>query len=149
LSLPAITRTEVPMYSRPTAPKSIGGVLDDIFKLYTAALPVCWPIALVSAVLSVVPAIFLALKFNGNPSPTAILSQLSSPTLWVSYVALVIVSLVFSVALIDRTLAIADGRESSFAQALGRGFSLIPRAFLVSLLYGIAIFVGLILLVIP
>lgn len=137
------------MYSRPTTPKTIGGVLDDIFKLYAAALPVCWPIALVSAVLSMVPAIYLALRLNDNPSPTAILSQLSSPTLWLSYLALLIVSLVFSIALIDRTLSVADGRESSFAQAIGRGFSMIPRAFLVSLLYGIAVLVGLVFLIIP
>src|SRR6185312_2273186 len=45
------TRRQV-MYTRPTAPRSIGGVLDDAIRLYRAAFSRCWVLALGGGVLS-------------------------------------------------------------------------------------------------
>ena len=88
------------MYSLPTAPKTIGGVLDDIFKLYAAVLPVCWPIALTRGLLIVIPSVFLALQLGSDP--TTIMAGFTSPVFWICYVALIIISVVFSIAVLVR-----------------------------------------------
>jgi len=135
------------MYSLPTAPKTIGGVLDDIFKLYAAVLPVCWPIALTRGLLIVIPSVFLALQLGSDP--TTIMAGFTSPVFWICYVALIIISVVFSIAVLVRALDVAEGRDGSFAAAISRGFVLFPRTFLASFLYGLAVGFGMVLLVVP
>ena len=43
------------MYTRPTEPRSIGGVLDDGFRLWRSAFSKAWPIALMGQLLLAVP----------------------------------------------------------------------------------------------
>ncbi len=135
------------MYSRPTVPKSIGGVLDDIFKLYAAALPVCWSLSLTSALLVMAPNTYLQLQLRGDP--TRAMAQFSSPTVWICYAAIMVVSVALSVSIMVRTLNVANGEDGSFASALSRGFGLFPRTCLASILFGLAVFVGIILLIVP
>ena len=40
------------MYVRPTAPRPIGGVIDDAIKLYRASFRTCLPIALIGSVIT-------------------------------------------------------------------------------------------------
>ena len=136
------------MYSRPTAPKSVSGVLDDVFKLYGAALPVSWRLALVGALLSAIPGFYLESSIAGGDAEQ-MLEALKSPVLWLTYLVLIAVSMIFFVGLIARVNQVAEGADGSFAQAVNRGFSLLPRSLGASLLYFLAVVGGMILLVVP
>jgi hypothetical protein len=135
------------MYSRPTAPSPIGGVLDNIFKLYSAALPVCWPISLISGLISLVPGIYIALKILDNP--TRMVEMIYSPSFWGSYLVLFVISLVFMFAMLIRVAQVAVGEEGTTGGAIARALGLLPRTLGASLLYMLAWIVGCILLVIP
>ena len=73
------------MYTRPTAPRAIGGVIDDAIRLYRASFRSCWPIALLSSIVTTgmslyVLSLFPALETVRDP---ALMWQLFKPSaLW-------------------------------------------------------------------
>jgi uncharacterized membrane protein len=135
------------MYSRPTAPANIGGVLDNIFKLYAAALPQCWPISLTSGLVALIPGIYIALKVGIDP--TQMLGMVSSPAFWGSYLVLILISLMFSFAMLIRVAQVAEGEAGTTGGAIARAGALLPRAFGATLLFLLAYVGGALLLVVP
>src|SRR5580692_9369414 len=91
---------EESMYVQPSAPRSIGGVLDDAFRLYTASLPKIWPLAVAAAVVLVIPNIFLGLATLKSAAlgPQAALGMMKSPGLWLTYLLLIMLYLVLYTA---------------------------------------------------
>lgn len=51
------------MYVQPTAPRAIGGVIDDAIKLYRASFRTCWPIALIGSVVTAAISLYLLSRF--------------------------------------------------------------------------------------
>ena len=51
------------MYVQPTAPRAIGGVIDDAIKLYRASFRSCWPIALIGSVVTAAISLYLLSRF--------------------------------------------------------------------------------------
>jgi hypothetical protein len=135
------------MYSRPSTPKTIGGVLDDIFKLFSPALAACWPIAIIASIAISLPSFYIANKSSATPED--MIAMFTEPTFWLLYLIAMILYFVFYAALLARIEAVANDRDSSVAEAINIALRLAPRMLGASLLYLLAIFVGMILLVVP
>jgi hypothetical protein len=100
------------MYTRPTVPRAIGGVIDDAIRLYRASFRSCWPIALLSSVVTTgmslyVISLFPALETVRDP---ALMWQLFKPSpLWSWLLLPGIASLLLLGALIACQNALAAG----------------------------------------
>lgn len=139
------------MYVQPSAPRTIGGVLDDAFRLYTASLPKIWPLAVAAAVVLVIPNIFLGLATLKNAAlgPQAVLGMMKSPGLWLTYLLLILLYLVLYTAMMSSINSVALGRQASLGEALSIGTRLMPRTFAAGFLMGLMVGIGCILLLIP
>jgi hypothetical protein len=114
------------MYVKPTAPRPIGGVIDDAIKLYRASFGTCVPIALISSlitgsvsyyVLRTVPAL------ESLRDPAQIWEMLQPSPVWSWFLLPGIASLLLLGGIIASQNALAAGRGSmSVLQALAASF---------------------------
>lgn len=134
------------MYERPTEPQSIGGVLDSGFKLFRASFRQVVVLAMVAGFLGQLPSVMMTMMIasGGTPENSSLLS-----TVMISLLIVMLVSMVFFAAIVSRMHGAHAGREVSMGDAFGMGFSCMLPLLGCMLLYGIAIGVGSILLLIP
>ena len=139
------------MYVQPSAPRTIGGVLDDAIRLYTASLPKIWPLALAAAIIMVVPGLFfgLATLKNAALGPQAIAGMMKSPGLWLTYLLMMLLYLVVYTAMMSAVNEVALGRPVILGDALSVGTRLMPRSFAAGILMALMIGIGCVLLLIP
>ena len=139
------------VYTQPSAPRTIGGVLDDAINLYRECLPRSWPLALAPEVALALTDIHLesSLPAYGRQDPTAILSMLRSSDFLVSMLLYFVMLLIFNLALTDHMHRIATGRPGSAGHSLGVGVRLLPRAAGASLVIALATALGTLLLIVP
>jgi len=142
---------ETPVYSRPTAPKSIGGVLDDAVNLYRECLPRSWPLALAAQVALALTDIHLQSQLppHALADPQVLFALLRSGDFLLSALFSCLLLLLFNYALIDHMHAIATHRPASLGRSIGVGVRLLPRAILASILVAVATGVGFLLLLVP
>jgi len=136
------------MYQLPTAPLSIGGILDDGFRLFRATWRQLLPIALVAALLGALPEVLIAGLKEIKPGETP-----GAPTLGIAVVATALVVgflsiLAYSVMLAGVDKAARSG-TTSMREALSVGFRRAPAVLGASVVAGLAVGVGLVLLVVP
>lgn len=138
-------------YQRPTAPRTIGGVLDDAITLYRRSIGKVWPLTLAAAVVVAVPAIFMRLQLAGvqTQGPQAALAAMQSPTYWLSYLAIMLIYIVVYGALLLALDGYARGGTLAVGDALQGGLKLLPRMLVVSILFMIIVMVGMVLFIIP
>lgn len=139
------------MYSQPTAPRTIGGVLDDAFNLYRECLPHSWPLALAPEVALALTDIHLQSKLPAHvpTDPKALFALLSSGDFLLSALLGFLMLMVFNLALTDHMHAIATRRQPALGRSLGVGLRLLPRAIVASILIALATGVGFVLLLVP
>jgi hypothetical protein len=142
------------MYTRPTAPLTIGGVVDDAIKLYRESFRSCWPLALLASL--VVGAFGIALTFYarnaglGLAGIAAAMQLYRQPPILAFYLLQLVLSLAFYGALIASQDAVANGSAPlGTAEAIGIGFTRLGRAVMAAILCWVVIAVGLVLLIIP
>jgi hypothetical protein len=114
------------MYVQPTAPRDIGGVIDDAIKLYRASFRTCWPIALIASLVSAATVLYLLSRFPAIATlrDPAQMLQLFKPSIWGFYLVLSIASLVLLGAIIACQNALAAGAAPmSIGQALSAAFA--------------------------
>jgi hypothetical protein len=73
------------MYVQPTAPRAIGGVIDDAIKLYRASFRTCWPIALIGSVVTAAISLYLLSRFPALATvrdPALMWQMLKPSPLW-------------------------------------------------------------------
>jgi hypothetical protein len=131
------------MYVRPTAPRDIGGVIDDAIKLYRASFRTCWPIALIASVASAATLLYVLSRFPEIATmrdPAQLWELVRAPSVWTWYVALSVVSLVLVSAIIACQNALAAGAAPlSVGQSLAAAFARLHwqlLAIVLWLLYG-------------
>jgi len=130
------------MYVPPTAPRDIGGVIDDAIKLYRASFRTCWPIALIASIVSVATLLYLLSRFPtlATLRDPAQMLQLFKPSVWGLYLALSVASLVLLGAIIACQNALAAGAAPmTVGQALAAAFACVHwqlLGILLWLLYG-------------
>ena len=127
-----------------TAPQSIGGVLDSGFSLFRSALKSTFLVAFAAAFLSA-PAsrISESMVVGGAPGGTLLVGAV------IGLFVYLIVTLVLYGALIALIDKAARGEEGGIRDALSIGLRRGPALFGVSIGYSVAVFLGMILLLVP
>ena len=137
------------MYARPTAPRSIGGVLDDAVRLYKEAFRAwLWPsaaVAVVTAGLGLVAGLLL----GANPTPTQMLNFYKAPAIWGSYLAFGIVLTWAHFSLLAALQGVYTGGAPRARESFSTALKLLPTALLGAFLWLLGIALGWVLLVIP
>jgi len=136
------------VYTRPTEPRSIGGVLDDGFRLWRSAFSKAWPIALMGQLLMVIPLAIYWVQF-GVPLGAKQLGaamMMNSVGLSLAYLVFSIAAIGFHNAVIAQTDATTQGMGETIGQSLSVGFRLLGRAFLMGLLVGFAVALPMVVL---
>jgi hypothetical protein len=136
------------VYVKPTAPRSIGGILDDAVRLYRDSFAKAWPLALCTQLALAVPLLIIRTQFAAvrgatvnpmaNPmaaaaNPAAVMAVFKSPGVWLSYLAVVLVTIGFYNALLVLIDGLATAKMESFGRSLTAGFRLLPRTLLLFL----------------
>lgn len=131
------------IYRLPTAPQTIGRVLDAGTKLYLASFSRVVALALIGQFAMLVP----QMVSHGFSKGT----WLGADSL--SIVGLAAVAVIASVgpylAVVQRSWRIANGDDMPAADALRAGFRGIPRVILAGIAYGLVVSLGFLLLIIP
>lgn len=131
------------MYQAPNSPQSIGGVLDDGFGLFRAAFKDTFVLAGVAALLSpLLNRLFLTAGAE-TPSGAAILGIVIA-----SLVILAMTIAIYAVVIV-RIDAVARGRALTLGAATEIGIRRAPAVLGAGILYGLAVLIGCILLLIP
>jgi len=117
------------VYVKPTAPRSIGGVLDDAIRLYRVSFAKTWPLALCGRLILAAPLLILQFQFAGarTGDTQAMLGMVKSPSTWLPYLVATIVTIGFYNALLVQIDGFAAPRTETFGRSLGLGFRLLPR----------------------
>jgi hypothetical protein len=142
-------------YALPAAPLSIGGVIDSAIRLYRDSIRRCWILALLYSLILAIFGVFWAVAMSkaivpGSKDPRQALAALFSPIVMGGFSLAILASLVFHGALLKTLSAWAKGDESlSLGSALAVGARRLPGMVLSSLLYVLAMGIGLILLIVP
>lgn len=126
------------MFTMPTAPRTIGGVLDDTFQLFRQSFWALWPLSVLGFVVTVAAVGFASWRMLADISrgdPQTVLAAFTSLGFLASVVLAVLVSIWFYSAQLLRAHAIAQGESLSFGAALGRGLSITPAMVLASIVY--------------
>jgi hypothetical protein len=137
------------VYTRPNEPRSIGGVLDDGLRLWRDSLGKTWPLALLARLVVAIPFLVLGYKLQGVVLPVttlrsrpmsaagtqAVLDLFKSPTTWLTYLAILVLSAWIYAAMVLRIAAVASGAVLSLGGALSSALRLLPRLLLQFLLF--------------
>jgi hypothetical protein len=142
------------MAIQPTQPQGIGGVLDTTFQLYKTSLAQVWPLSLLLAAVGSPPSIYLMMHGGGVASgdtaaALAMLGLMSSPVYWLINLVTIAATWWVVGALYLKQQAIGTDQELSTGSALQASVGRIVTLFLMSLLLGLALIFGMILLVVP
>ena len=132
------------MFQQPTAPASIGGVLDNGFKLFSACFTSVFGLALLSGLVSQLTSFVLL----NDTDPATGLPEFGG-TLIVAYLVSVFLSMWLYAAIVARIHAIYCGQPMAIGASLSFGLTrLLPLVFWL-IAYFLALVGGLILLVVP
>ena len=125
-------------YVAPSSPLSIGGVLDNWMRLFSASFSRCWALALVAvAVTATVQFLVTPVLPLPHQNPLVYLQHTLSMVRAASllYIVSGLVGLVVYGALLAQQVAVMRGSPPlSFAGALGRGLRRLPRMLLAAVL---------------
>lgn len=142
------------MAIQPTQPQGIGGVLDTAFHLYKSSFSVVWPIALLLAIVNVLPVIYLL--FVGMPSfdPTGLGGSplgvyADHPMALVIALLSGVLSMWVTGALLLKQYAIGIDEEMSTGSAFQVALTRLLPLLGASILFGLAVVVGMLLLIVP
>lgn len=134
------------MYVKPSVPLSIGGVLDEAFRLYRRGFSKSWRLALCAQLVLAVPAVILRYQMKSAASaagnPRAALAVFMSPAVWLPYLIIVLVAIGFYNALIVHLDGCANSNEQPARQSLASGFRLFPRTLLLFLVMFVMLIVA-------
>lgn len=145
------------MAIQPNQPQSIGGVLDTAFQLYKTSLAVVWPISLLLALVGTPPTLFLLLSGRPLPDPTSIGATIgfnmgfNSVDPVASLIGLLsgIATLWVMSALYLKQRAVGVDAALGVGEALQLALGRLGALLGASILFVLAVLVGLILLLVP
>jgi hypothetical protein len=151
-------------YELPSAPLSIGGVLDNAIRLYRYAIPRCWILALIYSgvlalftiawVLPLTKTAGVAGTVGGFAVPRAdpqqVFATLFSGRVLLGFLITTLFSMAVYGALVKTESSLARGEpQPSLGEALLAGLRRVPSMVLAGLLFALAVCVGFIALLVP
>jgi hypothetical protein len=132
-------------YVAPSAPLSMGGVLDNWIRLFRSSLGACWGIALLAAAagalvqLTVTPTVPAA-HLPAYQAYLQYLSTLHGPRIFLTDIALGVLTLLVYGALLTQQAALVRGEEPfSFGTALAKGLGRVPQILLGTVLLALIV----------
>jgi hypothetical protein len=143
------------MYQKPAVPRSIGGVLDDTLQLYKAAFSSCWLPALLAALVSGAFSYFIVAPLTtGLPQANSLLVVLQryenlGPAYNIWNIVVSLVTLFLYGIIIINTAVVARGATPAFGTSLSQVLRRFPAMIGATILFGLAVGAGAILLLIP
>ena len=135
------------MYQRPSEPLSIGGVLDNGIALFKATVTKTFPLALVGGLLSTLPELVTRVTGLGPLQSALLAGNIALPMGMVAIASLLTMAAYLGVLAIQD--AISNNRSMAIDEAVLAGLTRLPAMFGASILYGVAVVFGMILLVVP
>ncbi|RPI43071.1 MAG: hypothetical protein EHM59_16310 [Betaproteobacteria bacterium] len=136
------------MYQLATAPRGIGQVLDSIFKLTSAAWLRMLPYAVLGAILSAVPFVYL-ISTGVLDDPEQFAAVGLSPAYWTLIAVMMPVSVCLYGAGVLRIESIARGSDIGFGASFRAALPRIVAMIIASICFMLAVALGFVLLVIP
>lgn len=133
------------MFTLANEPQGIGKTIDSGFKLFFASFKNVILLALIIGGLNVVPQFLMPSAMEGDPEALANLGTMMLTAVFV----ILVLSLILTAAMIAKIGAIAQGASISLGTALGRGLKAFLPMLLGTILYGLAVAIGSVLLLIP
>lgn len=127
-------------YTPPSAPQSIGGVLDDWLRLFRCSFRRCWVLALIAAVAGIFPQLLLApTAYHPGMPLSQYIARMADTILSFRVIAgdllFYLVLVVVYGALLTQQLAVVRGDDSvAFGTALANGLRRLPRTVLTGIL---------------
>jgi hypothetical protein len=144
------------MFTRPSAPLTIGGVLDNAIRLYTGSMRLWLVPSLVGALLIGGAALVIGFiaaplgqPLRGAAATAAALAIFKSPVLWCGYLAMLVISVWSYVTVFVTLNAGYENQAISATRSMLAGLKLLPRSVLATLYTMVFTFIGFVLLVIP
>lgn len=145
------------MAIQPSQPQGIGGVLDTAFQLYKASLGVVWPISLLLAAVGMPPTLYWMFSGQPLPDPQSIGASVGlnmgfdSADPIASLVGIVsgVLTMWAMSALYLKQRAVGVDEQLSVGQALRAALGRLASLVGASILFVLAVMVGLILLIVP
>ncbi len=141
------------MYSAPSNPRSIGGVLDDIVRLFRSSFVYCLPAALILAVAGFGVSTYFGEEFAPGTQPAVVqahmMALVRSPATWGAYAGFLLVSTWLYCAMIWSVLEVAAGRQPRLVDGFAAGMRALPTAVIGIIAFTLALVGGTILLLIP
>ena len=139
------------MYTRPSSPQSIGGVLDDAVRLYRESFLKTLPLSVAASVAISLPAMLLPrMPYQTGPQGLQAMMRIaSSPTYWLTYLVGLLAYAVIYAALIVIVNDMGSGRQANLPAALRVGLERLPSVIGAFILIGLMVGVGLMLLLVP
>ncbi|MEM7096946.1 MAG: hypothetical protein AAF541_01710 [Pseudomonadota bacterium] len=130
------------MYESPTQPQSIGGVLDDGFKIYRACLKDVFLVCVLGGLITAIPSSFLA---TGIEDP----ASFSWSGFAVIYLVVMLLSTAVMIPVLMKIAGLVKGQPISWSQAFARIISAVIPALICLVLYILAVGIGSLLLLVP
>ena len=137
------------MHQQATESRSIGDVLDASFKLYAAAFSHSMPLSAAIAVLGCMPSLVPLLTDGALTDPLAIIAVLFSPAFLLALLLALLASLACYIALLVQIEALAQRRSVGIGAALNTGLRRLLPVFVSTIVWGLIIALGMVLLVVP
>jgi hypothetical protein len=139
----------IDVYTRPNAPGSIGGVLDDGLRLWLESLSKTWPLALIAQLLYAIPLVMLRVQLKDMPvalgsnaltaanaaNTQLFLALFKSPVLILAYLVTITIAVVCYTAIVTRIEGVSTNGAPSLQASLASGFRLLPRVLLQLLVF--------------
>jgi hypothetical protein len=126
----------------PSRPQSVSEILDLAFRIFSATLLKCLPLAALAVIAGQLPTLYdLA---TGQPvlrgASVALAAQrLHDPTWWIVNLVAILGTMTLTNAVLLREYALASGHAAAIGTELATGARRIPGMFLISLLLALAI----------
>jgi hypothetical protein len=137
------------MYVQPTAPRSVGGVLDDSLRLYKASFAYAWPGGLVLAIVGLGFALYTARTLGIHRTPAQAMAMMRAPTFWGGYLVTGLISVWVYCAMIANIIAVGRGQTPNVSSGFAAAVTVLPAAIVGAIVLGLSTVVGTALLIIP
>jgi hypothetical protein len=132
------------MYQRPETPRSIGGTLDDGFRLFKACFSQVFILAYIAAVIGQIPSVMM----SGGVTADSPFPQFTVG-LVVSFVLATLAAALLYGTIIAKIESISNNQPLSMSQAFAVGLQRFFPLLLCGFLYSIAVVLGTLALIIP
>ncbi len=136
------------MYRLATEPRGIGQVLDSVFRLFRASFAALLPFAVIGALVSLTPIVYLFVT-GALANPQVALGSSFGIGYWSSVLLTMPLTFIVLGAAILRGESVAQGRQIGFGTAARAAARRVVAMILGTVSYVLVVGLGLVLLVVP